>query len=734
MASGNTTPLAIDFLSDPGSTLAAVQKVYSALGSLHQTVSKLVAAFKHMDAALTGAGAVRLNTTAAAAAKLNTSLASGVNHANALKNALSGMPSPGAPGKGGGGGGDGMGGGDAALGVMAMAGKLGKGVGIAAIMAAIGAEIKHATGEAMDFEQAMAGVAAVGEIDKTSDVFKQLEGAARSGSKQFTSTEKAGGLRELVAAGMSATQAMGALAPSLQLATAGEMSMSRASEIMVASMSAFHLKAEQSSTIVDTLTAAANASPASIEDMGEAMKFIAPVASALNVSIQDTSAAIAILANSGIRGGMAGRGLGAVMARLVAPTKEAEAAMKAAGVTAKELNPAIVGLQKSLEGLSRLDQEALVRLFGAENLDVSNVLASNAQGFGEMAEKMNSAAGAGERFAAALAETSAGKLKEMKNSITELEISAGKLGTTLMGAVSGPLTSAIGHIQSGVDQSILDATGANKPEGFSAKLKRLREGIEGADSDKALALAKDAARSAGHFAGSNREKNAFFGLVDDADSLNAGPRKIRAQAAAIAAEQAKADAAAQARHQALVDRDIANQKTRDEARVGPFMAGVEEDDPNDAKAAEKRATANRKTVFDTAIDAASKQGDLNNRLRDYNALLEISEAKASGDNKLAERLETELAFLKEKKRLMENMNMEEGAAGALALRSITASKAGESRGFTGVADSLQNVGGGGNIFAGGAQSLQQQQLRVQEQIRDGIKALGTGGTRTITLN
>jgi TP901 family phage tail tape measure protein len=315
------------------------------------------------------------------------------------------------------------------IGAMALRAMPGIGAGVGGAVA-----VKSATGAALSFEKAMAGVAAVGEIDRASAAFARLTRAAKEGSQQFNSIQKAEGLRELVAAGMSAEQAADSLNNTLQLATAGEISMSRAAEIMVASMSTFKFEAKDTAIIVDTLTAAANASPASIEDMGEAMKFVAPVANALKISISDASAALAILANNGVRGGLAGRGLGAVFARIIAPSKDAAEAIERQGVALKDLNPTIAGMQSALENMARLDQETLVKVFGAENLDVSNILASNAEGFASMATAMENAKGAGDRFAQTIANTGAGEILRMKNAFTELGIVIGEIA-------AGPLTS-----------------------------------------------------------------------------------------------------------------------------------------------------------------------------------------------------------------------------------------------------------------------------------------------------
>ena len=274
-----------------------------------------------------------------------------------------------------------------------MAGQAAAFTGLTIGAATLGNEIRKAIVAVMDLDSAMSSVAAVGGLDKTSAEFERLTGVVvqLGATTRYTSTEAAMGLKELVAAGYSTVDASTILGDTLNLAATEGMSLAGASEIVVAGMQAMGLGVDQSTRFVDVLARAANASTASVTDMGESLKYVAPVSKALGISLEETSAALAILANNGIRGGMAGRGLNAVFAKLVAPTKDAEQALRRVGLRASDLNPQIVGLEAALKNLKSLGQEDLIKMFGVENLDVSNILASNAAGFDKMTRGMKEA-------------------------------------------------------------------------------------------------------------------------------------------------------------------------------------------------------------------------------------------------------------------------------------------------------------------------------------------------------
>lgn len=614
----------------------------------------------------------------------------------------------------------------------------------------VAAAAKKASTSAMEYEQAIAGVAAVGDFKVGSEQYNQLDAMARGGSKQFGSTEKANALRELTAAGLTAEEAMKSLNDTLRLALAGEMGAARAAEIMVASMSAFGFSAEDTTRIVDTMATAANASLASINDMGEAMKFIGPVAKALDISLEETSAALAILANNGVMSGIAGRGLGSVLARMIAPAKEVRDLMGEMGVDVASLNPRLVGLESAFTSLARLDQTALVRLFGAENLDISNILAANAGKFGAMTKRMQEGSGAAQRFADTLANTTTGAMNKAKNSLDEVTNSWGRLLNTAAKPVAGGLATFFDNAATGMDAAMRSFTAGDLPD-INAHLGRARAGIMEAETpeeyqkavDKAsaslanmAAALKQVSDDTSWFASDTAKENVaafgkklreFSGLVTSAPEIFSEQEVKRARELAELMERQKTAG--------VLDKwgaDLSRTFTRmadpflDHWQGPPMPTGLGDEDDQRRYARIGKAEEARQKA---AKKLAAEEAKVNAERSEYMRGLEVTEAQAAGRDKEAAILQAELTYLREKRRLMEELNYSAEEAAALAQRAAIAEgtgAAGRGTSLPGtVADSLQSVGGGGGIFGFNMGSIAQEQLAVQREMVTRLTAIET---------
>jgi TP901 family phage tail tape measure protein len=285
-------------------------------------------------------------------------------------------------------------------------------------------EVRKAIMAVSSLDSAMSAVAAVGGLAKNSAELATLTEQVRDlgGKTQYGAVGAAEGLKELIAAGYSSADASKLLADTLALAATESMGMGRASEVMVAGLQAFGLSVEEGTRLADVLARAANASTASVDDMGESLKYAAPVANALGISVEETSAALAILANNGIRGGLSGRGLSSVLAKMVAPSKDAAEGLKELGISASDMNPQIVGVEASLKRLASLPQAQLVKMFGVENLDVSNILGRNADGFAKMDEYMRKANVSVKSMSEIRMDNLAGDMQKLNSAVTGLRI------------------------------------------------------------------------------------------------------------------------------------------------------------------------------------------------------------------------------------------------------------------------------------------------------------------------
>ena len=151
----------------------------------------------------------------------------------------------------------------------------------------------------------------------------------------------------------------------MNLARATGTSLPEAADISSSSLRSFGLEARQAGRVADVLTAAANNSAQTLIDLGESMKYVAPVAAEFGLSIEETSKVLGALANFGIKGSMAGTTLKQIMVQLAKPDKIAD--LKAMGVAAtdssgtfRNLSDILRDLGAAMEGNAEFETTAIM--------------------------------------------------------------------------------------------------------------------------------------------------------------------------------------------------------------------------------------------------------------------------------------------------------------------------------------------------------------------------------------
>lgn len=153
----------------------------------------------------------------------------------------------------------------------------------------------------------------------------------------FTASQVAQLQFELGKLGFSASEITRASEGVLLLAQATQTDLARAAEIAGMQIRAFSLDAGESGRVADVLTQSVTRSALTMERFAESAKYVAPIAAQLGVSIEETSALLAALADRGIHGSLAGVALRHMFLRLAAPTARASQEMKGFSLTTHEL-------------------------------------------------------------------------------------------------------------------------------------------------------------------------------------------------------------------------------------------------------------------------------------------------------------------------------------------------------------------------------------------------------------
>lgn len=287
------------------------------------------------------------------------------------------------------------------------------------------------------FEQAMQNVRAVTK-GITDNEFKNLQDEARrlGATTVFSATEAAGGLEFLARAGFDANEQLSALEGTLNLAAAGGLGLAEAADIASNVLSGFNLDTAEAGRIADVLASTAANSNTSVLQLGEALKFVAPVAAAFGVSIEETSAALGTLGNAGLQASTAGTGLRRVLAVLGTSSEKTSALLAKLGLTADQVNPATNSLSDIIERLSNTTLGAgdALDVFGQRGAPAILAIVSQNEDLQELNETLAQAQeafdGAGEAAGQAAIRSNSliGELKGLTSAFTELLLQAGDNG------------------------------------------------------------------------------------------------------------------------------------------------------------------------------------------------------------------------------------------------------------------------------------------------------------------
>lgn len=252
--------------------------------------------------------------------------------------------------------------------------------------AGLGYSLYKPTMEAADFEQAMARVNAVafsGGNNRTAEqkaanaeAFKALQEQARQLGRdtQYTAVQAAQTQENLARAGFSSNEIISAMPGLLSMAAAEGMDLANAADIAASTLRGFNLSADQTNRVADVLAQTSAASNTSIAALGDSMKYVAPVASGLGISVEEVSAMLGIMANAGIKGSQGGTALRAALNRLSKEPKAVEKALNALGVKSRDANgnmrdmtELLTALQSRLKSMGNADQmQYLSNIFGSE--------------------------------------------------------------------------------------------------------------------------------------------------------------------------------------------------------------------------------------------------------------------------------------------------------------------------------------------------------------------------------
>lgn len=309
-----------------------------------------------------------------------------------------------------------------------------------------------------DFEEQMSRVKAIsGATGSSFDQLKQQ--AIDLGAKTaFSAKESAAGMENLASAGFNANEIMAAMPGLLDLAAVSGGDVALASENAATALRGFGLDAGQAGHVADVFARAAADTNAEVADMGEAMKYIAPVANAMGISLEESAAAIGIMSDAGIKGSQAGTSLRGALSRLAKPTDPMIAKMDELGLSfydaegnMKSLKDQVGMLQQAFKGLTpEQQQNALVTLYGQESLSgMMALIDKGPDSLGKLTNSLKDSNGAADEMARTMQDN-------MKSSIEQMLGSFESAAIVIQGIIA-PAIRGVADTIGGLVQKFVDA-------------------------------------------------------------------------------------------------------------------------------------------------------------------------------------------------------------------------------------------------------------------------------------
>ncbi len=339
-----------------------------------------------------------------------------------------------------------------------------KGAGIAASVATAVAAIKSVVDAGLGFEKSMNTVkgvtsATAAEMDKLRAKAKELGNDVTLSGTSATDATKA--MTELAKAGFSIDQSMTAAKGTLQLAAAAQIGAADAATIQANALQVFGLKADYAGKAADVLANAANSSSADITDVAQALQAGGTVASQFGLTLEDTSAAIAMLANNGIKGSDAGTLLKSTLLALTDQSEPAQGAIDELGLTVYDAQGNFVGMSSLLgqlgEAAKRMTPEmyqaATSTLFGSDAARIAGIAAKDgAKPYDDMRIAVEKQ-GAASQLAAAQNQGLPGVMERVSNAVEAAKLAFFEL-------IDGPLQN-VGNVVVDVVNGMAEAFGSD---------------------------------------------------------------------------------------------------------------------------------------------------------------------------------------------------------------------------------------------------------------------------------
>ena len=313
-------------------------------------------------------------------------------------------------------------------------GKMAAGVlGAVAAFRQVSQSISSAIKSFRDYEFQMAKVKAITGANRT-EFLKLSKSAQDLGRSTFFTAQQVAELQTNYGKlGFTTEEILNAQEATLQLATATDSDLARAAIVAGSAVRGFGLAASETQRVVDVMAVAFTSSALDIEKFQTSMTKVAPIAKSAGFSIEDTTAIMSQLADSGIEASIAGTSLRNILLKMQDPNSDL---VKSFGKTIHSLDELVPALTKfSEEGGSLAEIMEVVDLRQAAAFE--QMITSRKRTV-ELRDALKDANGAAEEMARIVGDTLEGALKRSESATQGFAIAfMDSFGNTFKNIVDG---------------------------------------------------------------------------------------------------------------------------------------------------------------------------------------------------------------------------------------------------------------------------------------------------------
>ncbi len=301
-------------------------------------------------------------------------------------------------------------------------------LGLTAPITYIGTKAIQATA---DFEAAMSEVGAISGA--TGEDLAALRNKAEEMGKttKFSASESAEALTYMAMAGWKTEDMLNGLEGIMNLAAASGENLGTTSDIVTDALTAMGYSAGDAGKLADVMAAASSNANTNVGLMGETFKYAGTMAGTMGYSMEDTALAIGLMANSGIKGSMAGTALNAIISRLATNTNGATECINGLGVefynadgTARNLSDVMNELRSATQNLTTEEKAEIASTIAGEEAKkgLLAILNASADDYGKLQNAINNCDGSAKNMADTMNDNLSGQVTLLKSQLEGLAI------------------------------------------------------------------------------------------------------------------------------------------------------------------------------------------------------------------------------------------------------------------------------------------------------------------------